>query len=128
MYDTHWVMGPGDGDSCPPLRAATASTFEALYRRHARRVRRIVSAIVSTPAEAEDVAQDVWLAVHRAFERGRVPSAAVPWLERLTREASHRHLVRSPEGLEVPLGLLPRGLCVAARPRADLELDLPRAA
>ena len=51
-----------------------ANAFEKLYRRHSDRVHRYVLRILTNAAEAEEVFQEVWIAVIRGSDR-YIPSA-----------------------------------------------------
>jgi RNA polymerase sigma factor (sigma-70 family) len=54
--------------------------FERLYRRHVTDVYRFASAMLSNPADAEDVVQTTFLNAYRAFERGQRPDQPRSWL------------------------------------------------
>lgn len=54
--------------------------FERLYRRHVADVYRFASAMLSNPADAEDVVQTTFLNAYRAFERGQRPDQPRSWL------------------------------------------------
>jgi RNA polymerase sigma factor (sigma-70 family) len=54
--------------------------FERLYRRHVADVYRFASAMLSSPADAEDVVQTTFLNAYRAFERGQRPNQPRSWL------------------------------------------------
>ena len=54
--------------------------FEQLYRRHARDVYQYALAVLSNPADAEDVTQTTFLNAYRAFERGERPQKPHNWL------------------------------------------------
>lgn len=55
-------------------------SFERLYRRHVADVYRYASAVLSNPADAEDVTQTTFLNAFRAFERGERPREPLNWL------------------------------------------------
>jgi len=126
MEDNKWVLGPGDGDSHPPLagRDATARPmdFETVYRRHASRVNAQIRAIVHDCEEAAELSQEVFLRVHGEFTRGRVPTNVGPWIERLARSAAKRHVARKAARPEIPLGAMPFAMRVDPRPWANLEI------
>lgn len=56
---------------------------EALYRRHRPRVLRVCRLLLRDPAEAQDVAQEVFLRLLRARDAGTTPAAWGPWLSRV---------------------------------------------
>src|SRR5207253_8693152 len=47
--------------------------FEQMYRRHAREVYQYALALLTNPADAEDVTQTTFLNAYRAFQRGERP-------------------------------------------------------
>jgi RNA polymerase sigma-70 factor (ECF subfamily) len=71
-----------------------ADQFEAFVRRHQHLVYGVAVRLLGTPADAEDVAQTVFL---KAFERfdeiGRSPAAAA-WLRTVTTNLALNHLTR----------------------------------
>jgi len=72
----------------PVLTMATASDdmsgFESLYQQHYRRVYSICLRMTGNVPEAEDLAQDVFLQLHRKLKSFRGESAFTTWLHRLT--------------------------------------------
>ena len=68
-------------------RGGDAAAFESLYRRFARSVHSVLLARVS-PAEAEDLTQDVFLAAHRRLGDLREPATVGPWLHAMVRNAA----------------------------------------
>lgn len=54
--------------------------FERLYRRHVADVYRYASAVLSNPADAEDVTQTTFLNAYRALEQGQRPERSLNWL------------------------------------------------
>jgi len=59
------------------------SAFEVLVRRHGPRVYRIALRMLKSPEEAEEAAQEAWLAAWRALPRFRVESTLSTWLYRI---------------------------------------------
>lgn len=55
-------------------------SFERLYRRYVADVYHYASAVLSNPADAEDVTQTTFLNAYRAFERGERPREPLNWL------------------------------------------------
>jgi RNA polymerase sigma-70 factor (ECF subfamily) len=64
-------------------RAGEREACEELYRRHAPRVLALARRMVGPGEEAEDAAQDVFLAVFRKLESFRGESSLSTWLYRL---------------------------------------------
>jgi RNA polymerase sigma-70 factor (ECF subfamily) len=128
--------GPAMNESDEELIAAVAAgdreAFAALYRRRRPDVYRFALHMTGVPAAAEDVAQDVFLAVIREAHRytpGR--SGVVPWLlgiarnHALRRITERRHEPLPPEGQEPgvtsdPAEAVARGRDIATL-RAALE-------
>jgi RNA polymerase sigma factor (sigma-70 family) len=83
-----------------PLRLAseTDPAFEQLYRRHAREVYQYALALLTNPADAEDVTQTTFMNAYRAYQRGERPQRPHNWLIAIThnvcrmrwRQANHR--------------------------------------
>ncbi|CAM3401015.1 sigma-70 family RNA polymerase sigma factor [Deinococcus saxicola] len=65
------------------------SAFEALVRRHAAGVHRLAAGMVG-PGAADDVVQEVFIAVHRGLKGFRGEAAFSTWLHRITLNACHR--------------------------------------
>ena len=60
------------------------SAFEELYSRHSRRVYSLCLRMTANTAEAEDLAQEVFIQLHRKVGSFRGESAFTTWLHRLT--------------------------------------------
>src|SRR5262252_8550857 len=60
------------------------NAFEKIYERHYRRVYSLCLRMTQNPVEAEDLAQDVFLQLHRKIKSFRGESAFTTWLHRLT--------------------------------------------
>jgi RNA polymerase sigma-70 factor, ECF subfamily len=58
--------------------------FEELYKRHHRRVYSICLRMLSSPTEAEDLTQDVFIQLYRKIGSFRGDSAFTTWLHRMT--------------------------------------------
>lgn len=78
--------------------------FAALYERHHRRVFRTALHLVREPALAEDITQEVFIAVFQEISRLRTPAAFRTWLYRLVVSKASRWL-RSNGGDRRPLSL-----------------------
>ncbi|WP_206788808.1 RNA polymerase sigma factor [Amycolatopsis sp. MtRt-6] len=67
------------------VRAARGdeTAFGALVREHTPRMYRVALRITGSPAEAEDVVQDAWLAAWRSLSGFRQESAVSTWLYRV---------------------------------------------
>src|SRR3954447_13866845 len=66
------------------LGGGTDRTFERLYRRHVGDVHRYASTVLTNAADAEDVAQTVFLNAYRAYSAGDRPDQPLNWLITIT--------------------------------------------
>jgi RNA polymerase sigma-70 factor (ECF subfamily) len=81
-----------------PLKRGAERAFEQLYRKHARDVYQYALAVLTNPADAEDVTQQTFLNAFRAYQRGERPLRPHNWLIAIAhnvcrmrwRAASHR--------------------------------------
>jgi RNA polymerase sigma-70 factor, ECF subfamily len=64
--------------------AGESAAFEELYTRHSRRVYSLCLRMTANTAEAEDLAQEVFIQLHRKVGSFRGESAFTTWLHRLT--------------------------------------------
>jgi RNA polymerase sigma-70 factor (ECF subfamily) len=80
------------------LKRSGERAFEQLYRKHARDVYQYALAVLTNPADAEDVTQQTFLNAFRAIQRGERPLRPHNWLIVIAhnvcrmrwRQASHR--------------------------------------
>ena len=70
-------------------------TIEKLHRDHGDRIRRYLARLVGT-ADAEDLAQDVFLKAHRHLDSFRAASRFSTWLYSIVRNESFSRLERMP--------------------------------
>jgi RNA polymerase sigma-70 factor (ECF subfamily) len=90
-----------DDDVLERIAAGDAAAFTTLFRRRQADVYRVALLMTGVPATAEDVTQDVFLAVMRdaaRYEQGR--STVTAWLCGIARNHARRRLER--EGRMVP--------------------------
>jgi RNA polymerase sigma-70 factor, ECF subfamily len=115
------------------VREGEPRAFEALVRQYQHRVFGVAARMLGSAAEAEEVAQEVFLRVHRAIGEFRGDSKLSTWLYAITSRVclsrlggGHRRIVR--EGEEV-LTRLASGEAdpAAALERTELEMALHRA-
>jgi RNA polymerase sigma-70 factor (ECF subfamily) len=97
-----------------PLKRGAERAFEQLYRKHARDVYQYALAVLTNPADAEDVTQQTFLNAFRAYQRGERPVRPHNWLIAIAhnvcrmrwRQASHRPkevaLDEAPEPAAIP--------------------------
>src|ERR1700678_3160928 len=74
-----------------PEDALEEDTFARLVRRHQAMVFSMAYSFLRDRATAEEVAQDVFLALHRALETLESPGHVINWLRRVT---AHRSIDR----------------------------------
>ena len=71
-----------------------AGAFEAFVREHQDMVFAVAVRLLGNPAEAEDVAQDVFLKAFQRFDQIGSSPAAAGWLRTVARNACLNHLSR----------------------------------
>ncbi|MCS6873492.1 MAG: RNA polymerase sigma factor [Pyrinomonadaceae bacterium] len=71
-----------------------SAAFEAIYRRHHRRVYNLCLRMLKDSAEAEDLTQEVFIQLYRKMDSFRGESAFSTWLYRLTVNQVLMHLRR----------------------------------
>jgi RNA polymerase sigma-70 factor (ECF subfamily) len=65
------------------LRAGDELAFRTLVKRHHQAMKRVAMTYVSSPATAEEVAQETWLAVIRGLDRFEERSSLKTWIFRI---------------------------------------------
>lgn len=110
------ASGPADDDDALVRRilAGDAWAEEALYRRHAERVYRVVLRVIGRKADAEDVLQDTFVAAFDHLASLREPAAVGGWLLRIAMRQVHRRLRL--RGVRRWLGLEDEGPSVLLEP------------
>jgi RNA polymerase sigma-70 factor, ECF subfamily len=79
-------------------QAGDEDAFEELVARYHPRLQYYLRRILPRPDHADDVLQEVWLAVYRALPRLADPAALAAWLYRIARDKSSvQWRVRPPE-------------------------------
>ena len=91
------------------VKAGEYEAFEAIFRRHVAQVYRQVYKLIGNEAEAEEVVQDVFLAVYEKIKTFRGDSAFSTWLYRLSMNVALTRLRKRKRTKEVYLDdYLPR--------------------
>jgi RNA polymerase sigma-70 factor, ECF subfamily len=85
------------------LQAGDAEAFDTLFRRYVAKVYRQATHLVGTAAEAEEVVQEVFLAVYEKAHTFRGASAFATWLHRLTANAALSRLRRRKRRPEIAM-------------------------
>ena len=75
---------PADERLVALAQSGDEAAFEQLALRYRDGIYRLALRIVSRPEDAEDVVQDVWMAVYRHLGRFRAESSFKTWLLRIT--------------------------------------------
>jgi RNA polymerase sigma-70 factor (ECF subfamily) len=93
-----------DDELALALQAGDLHAFDELVRRHQNRVYAVAYRITTNREDARDVAQESLLRAYRKIHQWRPGAGFVPWLMRLTSNASIDHLRREkrrPRALKV---------------------------
>jgi len=102
-------------------RSREERTFERLYRRHVGDVYRYALAVMSSPADAEDITQTVFLNAYRSFRGGQRPRQPLNWLIAIAHNACRqrfRQAARRPTEVALDADVADRTIDDEA-PRAD---------
>jgi RNA polymerase sigma-70 factor (ECF subfamily) len=118
-----------DADLVLAARAGDVASFEILYARYAPVVHSILLGRLS-PADADDVTQNVFITALTKLESLREPAAFAGWIARTARNAAEDHRRRMLATLEIDAALATRGTqsedAEAARALQAIR-DLPEA-
>ncbi|HXA17423.1 MAG TPA: sigma-70 family RNA polymerase sigma factor [Thermoanaerobaculia bacterium] len=118
-----------DADLVLAARAGDVASFEVLYARYAPVVHSILLGRLS-PADADDVTQNVFITALTKLESLREPAAFAGWIARTARNAAEDHRRRMMATLEIDAALATRGTqsedAEAARALQAIR-DLPEA-
>ena len=85
------------------MQAGDAAAFETLFERYSARVCHQAMRLLDNEAEAEEVMQEVFLALYEKAHTFRGDAAFSTWLYRLTANATLNRLRRRIKRQEVPL-------------------------
>jgi RNA polymerase sigma-70 factor (ECF subfamily) len=123
----------GDAGLVARLRAGRPEAFEELVIAHQHRVFGVALRMLGSRAEAEDVAQEVFLRVHRSIGEFRGEARLSTWLYAITSRLCLNRLAsadrrRARDGEDILLRLPSRGADAAAEAeRREVEAALQRA-
>ena len=97
-----------DAELVAQLRGGSEAAFRVLVERYQARIYRTVFALLRSPEEAEDVAQEVFVEVHQTIGRFRGEAALSTWLYRLatSRALQNRRRARAKKRLAFFTSLL----------------------
>ncbi|WP_246009009.1 RNA polymerase sigma factor [Hymenobacter metallilatus] len=82
---------PSDAELVAQLQGGQAAAFRTLVERYQGRVYRTALSLLRSREEAEDVTQEVFMAVHQSIGRFRGDAALSTWLYRLATERALKH-------------------------------------
>lgn|GEM_PF-498963 len=123
------LLAGGDGDPDAALaaraRAGDADAFAALHARWAARVRRFAATRLGSREDAEDVAQEVFLALHLGLARYEGRARFGTWLLGIAHHVTCRRLRRRARDACAPLDAVAHRAAAPAAP-ADARLDAAR--
>ncbi|GAA3928830.1 RNA polymerase sigma factor [Hymenobacter algoricola] len=84
-----------DAELVAQLQQGSEAAFRTLVERYQNRIYRTVLALLRSPEEAEDVAQEVFVEVHQTIGRFRGDAALSTWLYRLATSRALKHRQRA---------------------------------
>ena len=118
-----------DADLVRAAQAGDVASFEILYARYAPVVHSILLGRLS-PADADDVTQNVFITALTKLESLREPAAFAGWIARTARNAAEDHRRRMIDTVEIDAAFATRGTqsedAEAARALQAIR-DLPQA-
>ncbi|WP_227609379.1 RNA polymerase sigma factor [Hymenobacter translucens] len=89
------VVASADAELVGQLQQGSEAAFRTLVERYQNRIYRTVFALLRSPEEAEDVAQEVFVEVHQTINRFRGDAALSTWLYRLATSRALKHRQRA---------------------------------
>lgn len=104
-------------------RAGSREAFDALVRRHERRVFNLARALTASDSEAEDLAQETFLRAYQGLRRFRGDSAFATWLHRIAINTINSHLARRCLRIEDPEPRQERDDGREAEPASGMSLE-----
>lgn len=84
-----------DAELVAQLQQGNEAAFRTLVEQYQHRIYRTVLALVASPEEAEDVAQEVFVEVYRSIGRFRGEAALSTWLYRVATSLALKHRRRA---------------------------------
>ncbi|WBA41909.1 RNA polymerase sigma factor [Hymenobacter canadensis] len=84
-----------DAELVAQLQQGSEAAFRTLVERYQNRIYRTVLALLQSPEEAEDVAQEVFVEVYQTIGRFRGEAALSTWLYRLATSRALKHRQRA---------------------------------
>ena len=92
---TQYGAASADAELVAQLQQGSEAAFRTLVERYQNRIYRTVVALLRSPEEAEDVAQEVFVEVYQTIGRFRGEAALSTWLYRLATSRALKHQQRA---------------------------------
>jgi RNA polymerase sigma-70 factor, ECF subfamily len=127
--ETPGAVPDADADLMLRFQSGDEGAFAALVRRYQDRIVSLAYRYLASSADAEDLAQEVFLRVYRAKDSYRASAKFSTWIHRITANASLNQLrgAKARRSLSAPLGRDEGGIEfedeAAETPEAGLEKD-----
>jgi RNA polymerase sigma-70 factor (ECF subfamily) len=93
-----------DGPLVERARRGDADAFDEIVRRYGDRLVNYIRAMLWQHADAEDVAQEVFVRAYRALGRFRGQSSFKTWLYQIATNTARTHLAKRRSRMEDPVG------------------------
>jgi RNA polymerase sigma-70 factor (ECF subfamily) len=93
-------------DETAACRRGDRAAQEAVFRRHAPALQRLLTRLVGHRADVEDLLQETFIQAITSFPRFRGEAAVGTWLHRIAVRVAYRHLRRRKRRQTVPLELV----------------------
>lgn len=104
-----------DGPLVERARRGDADAFDEIVRRYGDRLVNYIRAMLWQHADAEDVAQEVFIRAYRALGRFRGQSSFKTWLYQIATNTARTHLAKRRGRAEDPVGSFSQNDAVSAR-------------
>ncbi|QJX47503.1 sigma-70 family RNA polymerase sigma factor [Hymenobacter taeanensis] len=89
-----YIPASAEAELVAQLQQGSEEAFRTLVEQYQHRVYRTVLALVRSPEDAEDVAQEVFVEVYQTIDRFRSEAALSTWLYRLATSRALKHQQR----------------------------------
>ncbi len=89
------IVASADAELVAQLQQGSEAAFRTLVERYQNRIYRTILALLRSPEEAEDVAQEVFVEVYQTINRFRGDAALSTWLYRVATSRALKHRQRA---------------------------------
>ncbi len=107
MKDDMTFPGENDNELVQRVRSGDEEAFERLIKRHQTKVQRLLLRITGRSEDAEDILQDVFIAVYEKLDQFEGKAAFSTWLYRIAVNAALMRMRSRSRREEVPLESIP---------------------